>query len=81
MSAWLSRAVGEQVSAQAVLVLPGWYIERKSVGDVLVMSHKDVQAAIPKARTAHRLSPEQIRTNWGQVYLLIIFSYQSACHR
>ena len=61
ISNWLSRAVGERVSARAVLALPGWYIERKGVGAVLVMNHKEVQTAIPKARTAQPLRPEQIQ--------------------
>lgn len=29
LAKWLSSAVGEKVSAQAVLALPGWYVDRK----------------------------------------------------
>ncbi len=41
---WLSKAVGEPVRAQAVLALPGWYVERRGRSQVWVMSGKEVNS-------------------------------------
>jgi hypothetical protein len=35
---WLTSAVGEAISAKPVLVLPGWFIERKSPADVAIIN-------------------------------------------
>jgi hypothetical protein len=39
LSKWLNSAVGEQVSVQAVLVFPGWFIDRKKpTSDILLFN-------------------------------------------
>jgi hypothetical protein len=35
---WLTSAVGEAISAKPVLLLPGWFIERKSPSDVAIIN-------------------------------------------
>jgi hypothetical protein len=44
LSKWLSSAVGESVAVKAVVTLPGWYVERKGQGDVLVISGREATA-------------------------------------
>ena len=51
VSKWLTKATGHSVSAQPVLVLPGWFVEIKKPGDVKVLNHNQVQAL---ARVANR---------------------------
>ena len=60
----LSKAVGEPVAVQPVLALPGWFIERRGRGDVIVVSGKAVktlakgQRALSESmitRVAHQL--------------------------
>lgn len=49
LSKWLSSAVGESVAVKAVVTLPGWFVERKGQGDVLVISGREATALF-KAR-------------------------------
>ena len=49
LSDWLSKAVGEAVEVQPVLALPGWFVERKGRGEVIVVSGKAVDS-LPKGR-------------------------------
>jgi hypothetical protein len=41
LSAWLTSAMAEPVPVLPVLALPGWWIERKKRGDVLLLNGKD----------------------------------------
>ena len=41
---WLSKAIGEAVEVQPVLALTGWFVERKSRGEVIVVSGKAVDS-------------------------------------
>lgn len=41
LSKWLSSAVGEKVAVKPVVTLPGWYVDRKGRGDVLVISGRE----------------------------------------
>lgn len=43
LSEWLSQAVGEPILVQPVLVFPGWFIDFKGKGDVLVMNSKHLE--------------------------------------
>ncbi len=43
---WLSKAVGDPVQAQAVLSLPGWFVERGGRGEVIVVSGKNVRSLV-----------------------------------
>lgn len=35
---WLTKACGERVIANAILTLPGWWVDRRAVGDVNVLN-------------------------------------------
>jgi hypothetical protein len=59
LAKWLTSAVGESVVVQPVLALPGWYVERKGRGDVLVCSGSEL-GALRSTRGA-RLEPEQMQ--------------------
>jgi hypothetical protein len=41
LSSWLTSAMAEPVFVMPVLALPGWFIERKKWGDVLLLNGKD----------------------------------------
>jgi len=42
MADYLSKAIGEPVSAKPVLVLPGWMVRRDGKGQVNVVNHKEL---------------------------------------
>ena len=42
VSEWLSEATGMSVKAIPVLVFPGWFINRKRPGDILVLNHNQL---------------------------------------
>lgn len=44
LSKWMSKAVGSKVMVEPVVVLPGWYVERKSSKGVPVINPKEVRA-------------------------------------
>lgn len=46
LSKWLTSAVGEAVTARPVLALPGWFVERKSRGDLLLISGREASAIL-----------------------------------
>ncbi len=46
LSRWLTSAVGEKVPVKPALVIPGWFVERKKIGDVLVFNAKESKQAI-----------------------------------
>ena len=41
LSKWLSSAVAQPITAHPVLALPGWYIDRRKWGDVLLLNGKE----------------------------------------
>lgn len=41
LAKWLTSAIGEKVAVDPVLVLPGWYVERRSSGPPRVLSGKE----------------------------------------
>lgn len=57
---WLSGATGERTEVTPVLALPGWFVERKGRGAVIVLSGPDLQKHLLKARDAQPLSTEQM---------------------
>lgn len=65
LSKWLSSAVGETVAVTGVVVLPGWYIDRKGAGDVKVLSGKEIYHL--KKMNVSRLTPEMIQRIAHQV--------------
>ena len=62
VSRWLSDATGQSVSAQAVLVLPGWWIEgANEQGDVWVFNHKQLNRLPQIVEDGPVLSEARIR--------------------
>lgn len=45
---WLSKMSSEPVNVASILVLPGWYIDRRAKNSVTVLSGSEVAANIPK---------------------------------
>ena len=56
LAKWVSSAVGEPVSVTAVLVLPGWWVERKGRGNARVISGGEVNSLL--SRTSSGLSEQ-----------------------
>jgi hypothetical protein len=44
LSDWLSKAVGEAIPVHPVLALPGWWVDRRGCGEVIVLSGKAVDS-------------------------------------
>jgi hypothetical protein len=56
---WLTKACGERVMANAILTLPGWWVERRAVGDVNVLNPDEIKRSFPN-RPKQALSTAQI---------------------
>lgn len=61
LSEWLTSATGEMTEATPVLALPGWFVDRRGRGSVLVLSGAELQDHLLKARDAKPLLPEQMQ--------------------
>lgn len=48
LQAWLSSAVGEVVNVKPVLVLPGWFVERISKTEMIVLNGKNPNSVLGK---------------------------------
>lgn len=46
LSDWLSKSTGEAIQVQPVLALPGWFVERKGRGEVIVISGRSVKTLV-----------------------------------
>lgn len=64
---WLSHATAERIEVLPVLALPGWFVDRKGRGPVLVLSGDELKDHLLKARDARPLSEEQVRRVAHQV--------------
>lgn len=60
LAEFLTKAVGEPVRCQPVLTLPGWWIEAKGRGSVIVASTKGLSKVLPKCGHAV-LPPAQVQ--------------------
>jgi hypothetical protein len=58
---WLTAATGAPVVAVPVLAMPGWYVERKASGEVLVFSGKELTKSLLKARPAKPMAEDQLQ--------------------
>lgn len=67
LSEWLTGATGERVQVTPVLALPGWFVERRGRGPVLVLSGGEIRHHLLRARDARRLSDEQMQRVVHQV--------------
>jgi hypothetical protein len=61
LSDWISSAIGEKVTAEPALVLPGWFIRRTSGKGIPVLTGKWVASYFPGARTRSALDPQLIQ--------------------
>lgn len=59
LEGWLTKACGERVVANAILTLPGWWVERRAVGDVNVLNPDEIKRSFPN-RPRQLLANEQI---------------------
>jgi nuclease-like protein len=57
---WLTSAVGEPVDVKPVLALPGWYVERKGPGDVIVINPKNA-TFLAESRGRQELTDQMIQ--------------------
>lgn len=48
LSEWLSKMSPQPVSVRSILVLPGWFIDRRARSSVTVLSGSEVAANVPK---------------------------------
>lgn len=61
LSKMLTKATGEYTSVGALLVIPGWFVDRKVRSNtVTVLNEKEIRSFIPQ-RVAKPLSPERIQ--------------------
>lgn len=67
-SKWLSSATGNPITAMPVIVLPGWYIERKERSQVpcIAGSFNSFKALVPKLK-GQTLSPSEIEAISHQI--------------
>jgi hypothetical protein len=57
---WLTSAVGEPVDVTPVLALPGWFVERKGAGDVIVINPKERRLLV-EHRTRRQLDAQRVQ--------------------
>jgi hypothetical protein len=50
LSRWLTSAIGESVTARAVVALPGWFVKQTGRGDTLVFNGKRPDTLFPKVQ-------------------------------
>jgi hypothetical protein len=63
----LTKATGERVTAQPIVVLPGWYVTINFNSDVKVLSGKQVAGFIAKQPVQHsNKATRQISHQWWQ---------------
>lgn len=60
LSEWLTSAVGERIPVNAILTIPGWWVERKARGDVNVLNPEEIKHSFPP-RPKEPLSEKQIQ--------------------
>ena len=48
VSNWLTKSTGQDVHASAVLIIPGWFIERKEKPVIAVLPHNNLENTFPK---------------------------------
>jgi preprotein translocase subunit YajC len=60
LSQWLSKAMAEPIAVTPVLALPGWYIDLKGRGEVLVLNSAQLQLHLLQARGAKPLDATRV---------------------
>jgi Nuclease-related domain len=67
LSEWLTGVTGEKIEATPVVALPGWFVDRKGVGPVMVLSGGEIKNHLLKARNANPLTDAQVERVSRQV--------------
>lgn len=67
LAAWLTSSTGEPVHVVPVLVLPGWYVDRKGRGSVAVLSALEIQRNLLKLKGSSGIGDEQMQRLAHQV--------------
>lgn len=67
VSSWLSSATGMEVKSLPVIVLPGWFLDRKEKTLVHCLAGKEICSTLPKINS-QRLTPEEIERISHQVF-------------
>ncbi len=60
LSDWLSKATGEAIGVQPLLALPGWFVERRGKGNVIVVSGRAVNTLVKGRRVLEPVMIERI---------------------
>ena len=66
LSRWLTSAIGESVTARAVVALPGWFLKQTGRGGILVFNGKRPDTLFPKVQ-GNRMSQSMIQRIAHQV--------------
>jgi hypothetical protein len=61
LAGWLTGATVEPVHVTPVVAMPGWFVDRKAPGDVMVFSGKELRTHLLRSRSARPLTAEQLR--------------------
>lgn len=64
---WIQRSAAESVPVVPVLALPGWFVDRKKSGAVLLSSGRDVESVYLRYNRTPGLNPQQIQRIAHQV--------------
>ena len=67
LSEWLTGVTGEKIEATPVLALPGWFVDRRGGGPVMVLSGSEIKNHLLKARKAVPLTEAQVERVAHQV--------------
>lgn len=67
LAGWLTGATGESIRVTPVVAMPGWFVDRKGQGEVMVFSGKELRSHLLKARGAKPLTDEQVQRVVHQV--------------
>lgn len=60
LSSWLSSATAQPVPVQAILTLPGWFVQRRAISDVNVLNPVEISRCFPR-NPKPALTPQQIQ--------------------
>jgi hypothetical protein len=60
LSQWLSSATADQITAHAILTIPGWFVERSARSDVYVTNPKQIRSFVLNL-TENPLTPAEIQ--------------------
>lgn len=58
LSRWLTKAVGADVAVSAVVLLPGWWVERTGRGDVAVGNAKEIEQIVERHADSRRMTDQ-----------------------